>query len=227
LLYLSRGAKSVQWNRLLALLAVGLSLCMANPVSAAFTITITVDENGNGQFMNSTGFSQPLPDGLFPDPGPGGAPNALTYDLLNPPGITPGDLLLLEPGSQSLSDVIRFNPTSFTGGSGSLVFYSSADDGIDTLADGALGPMPGLPSAFYANTLTEMEVGPEGNNGFTYTPTAGEPGFVAGAGGPTTYVITSDAPATATPEPATLALAGISIAGLSGYAWRLRKKPAK
>jgi len=53
-----------------------------------------------------------------------------------------------------------------------LVFYSDRSDGSDSLAD------IGFPTAFYTNTLTVNEVGPEGNNGFTYTPAAGQPGFV-------------------------------------------------
>ena len=76
--------------------------------------------------------------------------------------------------------------------------------------------------ALYTNTLTVTEVGAEGANGFTYTPTAGQPGFVAGAAGPVTYVIISDSPA---PEPASI---GLMLAGLGVLVSRrcLRKKSA-
>jgi PEP-CTERM motif len=84
------------------------------------------------------------------------------------------------------------------------VFYSDNAEGSDALAD------TGFPTASYANALTLTEVGPEGNNGITYTPLAGQPGFVAGAAGPVTYVIVSDA---AVPEPATLTLLGLGAAG--------------
>jgi hypothetical protein len=178
---------------LLALL--GMLFSAGRTYGQAFTVTITVDENGNGTLVNTTPFTAPLPFAMLPDPGPGGLPAAATYGLLNPPGLVAGDLILLEPGTGQISDVIRFNPNQ---NGGSLVFYSDNLDGADAPAD------TGFPTAFYANNLTRTEVGPEGNNGFTYLPLAGQPGFVAGAAGPVTYVLISDA----VPEPGSLALLG-------------------
>jgi hypothetical protein len=169
---------------------VGTSTLLAQ----GFTIRISADENGHGTLTNSNGFNSPLPFAILPDPGPGGLPAALTYGLLNPPGLVAGDLILLEQPVGTISDIIRFNPNQ---NGGSLVFYSDNSDGVDSLAD------TGFPNALYTNNFTLFEVGPEGANGITYTPVAGQPGFVAGAGGPVTYVITSDSPV---PEPCSLTL---------------------
>src|SRR3954468_15480170 len=77
-------------------------LIFALPYSASaqeFSVTITVDENGNGHFSNTNGFSSTLASGMQADPGPGGLASALTYSLLNPPELIAGDLILMEPGS--------------------------------------------------------------------------------------------------------------------------------
>jgi hypothetical protein len=173
-------------------------------------ILISVYENGNGTIIGFAGLA-PLPSALLPDPGPGGLPAALTYGLLNPPGLVAGDLILLEPSSSGLiSDIIRFNPNQ---NGGSLVFYSDNADGADSLAD------TGFPTALYANNLTVTEVGAEGFNGFTYIPTAGQPGFVAGAAVPAAYVIHSDVP-----EPGPMVLGGVAVLIGLGAAWVRRKR---
>jgi hypothetical protein len=102
----------------------------------------------------------------------------------------------MSPTAGTNSDIIRFNPQQ---NGGSLVFYS---DNADTPRD--LGDT-GFPTALYSNALAFLEVGSEGNNGFTYTPTAGQPGFDAGAGGPVTYIIKSDV----VPAPPAVVLVGL------------------
>jgi hypothetical protein len=180
--------------------ALSVFMLAANPANAqGFSVTIGVDENCNGTLTNSNGFNSALPCGLQNDPGPGGLNNVLTYDLLNPPGLVAGDLLLYDPDGVTLSDVVRFNPREVGpgGGTGSLAFYSISADGPDGLAD-----TPTPPGAFYANFISLTEQGADPPAFVSYTPIAGEPGFVAGAGGPVTYNIVSDA----APEPGSILL---------------------
>jgi hypothetical protein len=196
-------------------LAVGLLSAGSEARAQVSVITLTVDENGNGTINGFTGL-QPLPSSMQADPGPGGLASALTYDLLGPPGLVAGDLVLLEPGAGgTLSDLIRFNPQQ---GSGSMVFYSDSLDGGNDKAD------TGLPTGRYTNVVTVTELGPEGLNGFVYTPTAGQPGFVAGAPVPVTYVINSDV----APEPSSLALCGTAAltGALISMARRRRRRTA-
>jgi len=195
------------------LLVIGAALAFCGRAQA-LTILINVDEAGHGMLSNSNGFSAALPFALEPDPGPGGLPLALTYGLLNPPGLVTGDLLLVEQGTAGLvSDQLRFNPTN----GGSLVVYSQNRSGSTSLAD------TGFPTALYANTLALVETGVEpGPNGITYTPTSGQPGFVAGAGGPVTYQFVSDPKPVPVPRPALGVL--VLLGGLG--AWRLVRRSA-
>src|SRR5271166_6153289 len=59
----------------------------------AFSVSIVVDENGNGRLTNTAGANIALPFALQNDPGPGGLDNVLTYSLVSPPGLTAGDVL--------------------------------------------------------------------------------------------------------------------------------------
>ena len=172
--------------------------------AAAQVATVTVDENCNGTLVNPLGETFALPCSNQQDTGPGGQANALTYGLLNPSqGVTTGDLILLESAGGPISDILRFNPTSTF----SVVFYSDITPGESDPARADLA----FPTGRYANTLTLVEVGLEGNNGLPYTPAPGQPGFVPGV--TTIWVIRSD---TAVPEPGSLALAiGVGLLGLS------------
>jgi hypothetical protein len=191
------------------LTAFGLVLVgLAGPARAG--PIITVDENGVGSldFRPNGGFF-PLVGMLQPDPGPGGLPAVLTYNLLGPPALVAGDVLLIDPDTRTFLDVVRFNPAG-TGGNpaypASLVFYSDDIDGFDSLGDTSSPP-----SAFYTNLVRIDEVGDEINNGAVYTPGPADPGFVPGFS--VTYVLISDGSGPlAAPEPASLVL--LSLGGL-------------
>lgn len=183
-------------KRMLAVLAAVL-LCFAPAAHAdSFSVHITLDETGHGTFTNTAGFYSALIGYKAADPGPGGLSSVLTYSLLNPPGLTSGDLLIYD--GAIFSDVVRFNASN-----GTLVFYSDPVDGYDSLAD-IVAP----PSSYYPNHITLFEI----NGVVNYTPIAGQPGFVTGAAGPVTYTLLSDP----IPEPSSLVLLGTGALGAVG-----------
>src|SRR6476469_4101210 len=102
--------RHVGLTALLAFAASGL-LQSGSAYGQAFSVTITVDENGNGTLTNTSGFSSTLPFALQADPGPGGLSSVLTYSLLNPAGLTAGDVLLQDGIGGPILDVVRFNPS--------------------------------------------------------------------------------------------------------------------
>ncbi|MGA2140181.1 MAG: PEP-CTERM sorting domain-containing protein [Verrucomicrobiia bacterium] len=154
--------------------------------------TLQIDENGNG-LLNGADH----PGFLQDDPGPGGLANALTYTT--PAGLVAGDLYLDEPDTLTVSDLIRWNNNA------TLVFYSEIPE---------MGENPdiadiGLAMTQYPPVALVWEEGSEGNNGYTYIPSPGGPGYdPSNPDHQPTYIIISDIP-----EPGTVALVGLSLVG--------------
>jgi hypothetical protein len=165
----------------------------AHVITAAslYAQVFTFDEFGNSSGPGiSPGIVQPDPSGGLPASTP-----VLVYTLTFP--VASGDLWLTN-GTEGLSDVVRFwNPNPASGGPSQVIFYSdfSTADPPDSPADTGF-PQNSLP------ILSITEVGPEGNNGASYTPAGvSDPGFNL-TGVAVTYRIISDVP-----EPNTRALA--------------------
>jgi hypothetical protein len=172
-------------------LAILLGALVVIPAFAS-PIAISIDENGNGR-----------PYSIGTDPGPGGLTSVLIYTLPFP-GIQ-GDVFLTDSGF--VLDLLRFN------GNSTVIFYSDNIDGLDSIGD-TLNP----PGSFYPNNVTIAEIGPEGNNRATYTPTAGQPGY----GTPdftVTYNFVSDVP-----EPSSLWLLVGGLGALSSRWWIRRQR---
>jgi hypothetical protein len=180
---------------------------------------IIVDEYGVGIYINPIE-SRLLNGVLKADPGPGGLPSVMTYDLTQVyfPALAAGDVKMLDDGV--LLDVIRFNLAG-TGGDpaypASLLFYSDNVPIADAPAD-----TPTAPTEFYTNVVSINEIGEEGFSFAFYHPDEGptptapwQPGDMSNAIS-ITYEFISDGN-TQIPEPCTMLLLGSGLIGLAGY----------
>jgi hypothetical protein len=182
-----RLARKKSLLRLLPLAAVSSIMFVSASSASATLVTVTLDENGNG-FLSPNNLT--LQGVLGADPNPGGLASVLTYTL--PINFVTGDVLIKDPVTLALSDVLRFSP-------GKIYVYSDNSGGGSSLAD------VGFPSSFFVNNVSI----PEGATGVSYSPTAGQPGYINSDFTPT-YNFTSDS----APEPSSVLMFFSGAVGL-------------
>lgn len=188
-------------RRFAILLGIGSLLilpALMQPVQAQTQTLITADEMGTGTLNGIA-----MPGVILND-------NQLFYSMLNPPSLLPGYVLLLEGTAGPLSDVIQFGGFGAVGTAPQLgfLFFSDNSDGIDEPADRA--GLPTIPTDALTATILEGQL---------YTPTANQPGFVAGFS--VTYNFISDLE-TVPDAGATAGLLGLGLASLLALARRTR-----
>jgi len=203
------------------LLALVLIVLTGNSLRAVpiQTLLITVDEQGHGSYDIVGLGSGSLTFFVGQDPGPGGLSNALVYQFSGPLSVdvTAGDLFLMDPLGGT-SDVIRFNPgTGGPNGPSTLVFYSLP--GGSELAD------TGFPTQNYTNQKTILENEIVGN---TYTPSAGDPGFISGLNTIYQFFSGPNEGANGVPDTgSTVLLLGLGLIGIIGLQRALRFTAAR
>jgi hypothetical protein len=198
---------------LLILGACGLALAPA--VQAGIitpSLAITADEYGNGSAVLT------LPSGTttYSEAGLDLTPGVEYYaDEIFPADPTPftsGVVKLTEPETGKVGDFIVFTPNTFT-------FYSLLDPTDSPPAPADMGADQFWPLLKEELALFPSSPVPRVSEASLYTPTSGQPGYIAAvaeAGGVTTYNFISDVP-----EPSTIAIWSLlGAVGLAVAAWR-------
>jgi len=187
-----------------AFLIVAALLCLAPCATAGSLVgsgdpfTINFDENGKASGAVYQGASFMETGSLMADQSSFNLGKVLTYAL--PELVGPGGVNILDPNTMAISD--------------NLFFYNNAANTFSYMEY-----MSQVGGGQLADTgvvdfgISQPQV-PELANG-TFS-------FVAGNGDPL-YTNFYNGISSPTPEPATLTLLGICIAGMAGYGWRKRK----
>jgi hypothetical protein len=174
---------------------IGMLAVSSMSAFAQFSSILTIDESGSAYLSPSQMFPYTIGTDAF------SGINTLEYTL--PFAGVVGDLLITDPSSSQVSDILRFD------GNFHVFFFSETGGG--GLAD------VGLPTALQANTATVAEIGTEGVSTYAnYTPTANQPGYKPAAPG-MQYHIISDVP-----EPSVMILG--TLGGSLLLFWRTRRQ---
>jgi len=179
--------------------AFGIILQPGDPQPGFPNFTFTFDEQGNNLLQSTAIPSGPVP--VAPAPGGG-------IEFILPVPVVPGVVVVNGPSDvgpnnmAGFSDMLTFDNQ---GNNGLLIYQSLLDDPSTDLADVA-----GLIAL--ATQYVIQENGPEGNNGFQWTPVPV---------GLTVYNGISDIP-----EPSTFVLATLGVGALALFARRQRKLAA-
>jgi hypothetical protein len=183
---------------------------VARAAHAGSLETISIDENGNGTWVDTLNVTRTFTGAIASDPSLG-ASQALVYDLssLGLSFSVAGDYKIFKQGTEEIVGVVRFYDGN------KIIFYDNDFDAIP--ANQSLADRSGLPTS-YLSTL--MEIDQTNPNGAitqtTVTPEAGMPGFTDGVN--RQYTFLSSLPV---PEPGIFSLlaCGIALLGLR------RKRP--
>jgi hypothetical protein len=154
----------------------------ATSVSGQIYQVINLDENGDGYITPS----EPFPYTVATEPISGIA--TLEYTL--PFAGVAGDLLLEQPDSSQISDVLRFD------GESDVYFFADVYSGPSQLAD------VGLPPSYISPNVTVIGTAIAGGYSYTYIPTSSEPGYKVA--GPVAYQIITEVP-----EPSAMMMGGL------------------
>ena len=208
----------IQCMKLIALTSAAL---MLTALAAPAAVTITFDENGNGD-NNGTALAHKA---NFTDPLNPIAVGPLLYEVEKWParGQTPvlGDVLVDAYHSTTVRDLIRFEEVPITDSKGKvtdwlcMIVYSHTK-GVEAHVDANHWVGYGANPGFQANLLTVQENA--AGTLATWTPSSTQPGYL----GPNTTYDFTPAPVSPVPEPTTL-IAGMGALGIF-FATVLRAK---
>lgn len=202
-------------SSLIAFSSAYLLIANSAQADAVTTFTCSFDEFGAGQCMKFVDGVLSMTAGVSGEPDtdpfdPNNGKKPMIYENNQAGGLVVGDILLKEPGTDTLSDIIRFEiPNANKPNNGLLVIYSDGNDSPADVGDLSKLKLQDKTTSFDEAPCNGSKI--EVCDGlFNYTPANNEIGFVNA--GTTTYNFISDVP-----EPSTALLLATASLGLLAY----------